>query len=445
MGSGTQISLQAPRWEQWPAQARFALTRLEERGFEAAIVGGCVRDMLLGGRPSDTDITTSALPEQVIAAFADERVVPTGLRHGTVTLIKDRVPIEITTFRCDGDYSDMRRPDSVTFTRSLREDVVRRDFTMNAIAWERGSGLIDHVGGMEDLRAMRIRAVGDPRRRFSEDALRIIRALRFHAQLSGAFPGFSIEEETGAAIRALYGNLRRVAPERVWKELGRLVTTNGGPVLRAYPEVFRMLLPCAAELSEAQWEAACVRLESVSEGVARAEGYACWAALLGGAGAGPAMETLRGLRADKRTIEETGACVEIARLARPDMGTLRRLVGEQYPLAARIGAENARAGALGIVRSGVRVAFQGEERREAMRILDEIEREGLACGVIDLRVSGGDLAALGLRGAAVGEGLRTLLEAVLAGEVSNDRVALLARADTLGEGGASAPPSPRQG
>ena len=433
MADRERAPLEALRWECLPEPARFALARLEERGFEAALVGGCVRDALLGWKPSDTDIATSALPGQVMEAFADQRVVPTGLKHGTVTLVRGGAPVEITTFRRDGDYSDMRRPDSVAFTGSLPEDVARRDFTMNALAWERRAGLIDHVGGVEDLSARIIRAVGDPRRRFSEDALRIIRALRFHAQLSGAFPGFRIEPETGAAIRALYGNLSHVAPERLWKELGRLIAANAGPVLCGYPEVFGMLLPCAAGFSPEEWGTACARLEALIRG-GEGSPYARWAALLLDAGSEAAGETLRGLRAERRAIEEVGARIAIAREADPDMKALRRLVGEAMPVAARFCGEGpVRGKALEIVREAARVAFAfcADAEQEALRLLDEIERQGLACDPADLLVSGGDLAALGLRGPSIGETQRALLAAVIEGVLPNERAALLEQASRL--------------
>ena len=169
-----------------PAPVRGALDRLHEAGFEAWIVGGCVRDLLLGRVPTDYDITTSARPEQTKQVFAQERVVETGIRHGTVTVLLEGMPLEITTYRVDGSYSDARHPDGVTFTTSLQEDTARRDFTINAMAYAPGWGLRDGFGGQGDLSRRLIRAVGDPQRRFQEDALRVLRAVRFAAVLDFA-------------------------------------------------------------------------------------------------------------------------------------------------------------------------------------------------------------------------------------------------------------------
>ena len=203
---------------QLPAQVHRVLSRLNAAGFEAYAVGGCVRDMLLGRTPGDYDVTTSALPEETVAVFSGERVIETGLKHGTVTVLTDGMPVEITTFRVDGAYSDARHPDAVSFTRSLREDLARRDFTMNAVAWNPESGLADPFGGEADIRAGLVRCVGDPEARFREDALRIMRALRFSAVL-----GFAVDPATAAAARANRELLEHISAERVAEELKKLV------------------------------------------------------------------------------------------------------------------------------------------------------------------------------------------------------------------------------
>ena len=159
-----------------------AIEILESRGFEAYFVGGCVRDTLMGLEVSDTDITTSALPEETLEAFEGFRVIPTGIKHGTVTVLIEGEPIEITTFRSDGEYSDHRHPETVTFSRRLEDDLMRRDFTVNAMAYSKRTGLIDLYGGKSDIENKLIRAVGDPLARFDEDALRILRAVRFASQ-----------------------------------------------------------------------------------------------------------------------------------------------------------------------------------------------------------------------------------------------------------------------
>ena len=217
-----------------PAQVNTALARLHDAGYEAYIVGGCVRDRIMGREPKDYDITTSALPEQTAAVFAGERIIETGMKHGTVTVLLDGEPLEITTFRIDGTYSDSRHPDAVTFTPSLREDLARRDFTMNAMAYSSETGLVDPFGGQADIAAKYIRCVGDPDLRFREDALRILRALRFSSVL-----GFPIEPETDGAARYLCLLLKKISAERVFSELKQLLCG---------PDVRRVLLDYAGVL-----------------------------------------------------------------------------------------------------------------------------------------------------------------------------------------------------
>ena len=194
------------------------IDRLKSFDEEAYIVGGGLRDSLLGKTPSDYDMTTSALPEKMLEIFSDFRVIKTGLKHGTLTVLSDGRPVEITTFRIDGGYTDSRHPDSVSFTRCLSEDLARRDFTVNAMAYSEKTGLVDKFGGIDDLRNGIIRAVGEPHKRFTEDALRIMRAFRFSAQL-----GFKIEEETLLAAHECRDGLDNIAKERIFSELLKLL------------------------------------------------------------------------------------------------------------------------------------------------------------------------------------------------------------------------------
>ena len=197
---------------QLPTQAALILQTLRQAGFEAYIVGGCVRDSLIGRKPGDWDITTSARPEMVKKLF--RRTADTGLKHGTVTVMRGSEAYEVTTFRLDGAYSDSRHPDSVQFVTSLAEDLARRDFTINAMAYAPDCGVVDLYGGLEDLRQGKIRAVGNPAERFTEDALRMMRAIRFSAQL-----GFEIEEKTWNAISPLASRLEKVSRERIRDEI----------------------------------------------------------------------------------------------------------------------------------------------------------------------------------------------------------------------------------
>lgn len=221
-----------------PEGAQLVLNRLHAAGYEAYVVGGCVRDSLLGREPEDWDITTSALPDEVKAVF--RRTIDTGIRHGTVTVRMRGQSYEVTTYRVDGDYKDARHPSEVTFTRSLLEDLRRRDFTINAMAYSPEQGIIDEFDGLGDLRRGLIRAVGDAKERFTEDALRMMRAVRFAAQLD-----YRIEAETAEAIRALAPNLSRISAERIRTELEKLLVSAHPEELRRMYElgVTRVILP----------------------------------------------------------------------------------------------------------------------------------------------------------------------------------------------------------
>ncbi len=203
-----------------PGYALTIISRLEREGYEAYLVGGCVRDLLMGSPPKDIDIATSAKPEQVMATFP--KTVPTGLRFGTVTVLLQDGRAEVTTYRVDGEYSDKRRPDAVAFSGSLREDLSRRDFTVNAMAWTPSAGLYDPFSGREDIQNRFIRCVGEPEKRYGEDALRILRGWRFCARL-----GFALEPKTRLAAASLSHTLSAVSPERVRQELlGILLSPN---------------------------------------------------------------------------------------------------------------------------------------------------------------------------------------------------------------------------
>lgn len=221
-----------------PQKAEQILHILNEAGYEAYVVGGCVRDSILDRVPGDWDITTSALPEQVKELF--HRTVDTGIQHGTVTVMMGKEGFEVTTYRVDGEYHDGRHPDAVTFTRSLEEDLKRRDFTINAMAYHPGHGLVDLFGGMEDINRKLIRCVGDPVERFTEDALRMLRAVRFSAQL-----GFTVEENTKAALARMSGNLEHVSAERIQTELVKLLVSDHPEKIRDAYElgITKVILP----------------------------------------------------------------------------------------------------------------------------------------------------------------------------------------------------------
>ena len=251
---------------QIPSHVEYIIGKLNQNGYEAFAVGGCVRDTLLGRTPGDWDITTSARPEQVKALF--RRTIDTGIQHGTVTVMLERTGYEVTTYRIDGEYEDGRHPRQVEFTSDLLADLKRRDFTINAMAYSHETGIVDAFGGMEDLEKRVIRCVGEPMERFEEDALRILRAIRFSAQLD-----FSIEEKTREAITRIAPNLAKVSRERVQMELTKLLCSD-------HPEQIRQVYETgisryvSEEFSCLPWEKA-----EISPALPK-EKYVRWAAFL---------------------------------------------------------------------------------------------------------------------------------------------------------------------
>lgn len=369
-----------------PESVRKTLERLEAAGFEAWLVGGCVRDSFMGRSGGDYDICTSARPEETKAVFADCRVIETGIRHGTVTVLWEGLPMEITTFRCDGSYSDGRRPDSVSFTPSLEEDLKRRDFTINAMAWSPERGLVDLFGGQEDLRRKRIRCVGEAKKRFREDGLRILRALRFAARF-----GFEIEYDTAAAMHREAPLLCILSVERVLTELRGILCEKGtGALLEEFADVFRVILPELKDTARIDRAPADFNLRMA---MLLEEDAEC---------------ALRRLKSDNATLHAVCLLAEGLRegavQTRPAM---RRRLSQQ-------GEENTR----------LLAAVQGTEA-----LLEETLAAGGPFSIKELAVGGGDLAALGMeKGPAIGEALGKLLEAVWDGDCTNEREALLSYA-----------------
>ena len=436
-----------------PAPVREILETLETAGHRAWCVGGCVRDALLGRAPEDWDVTTAARPEETMALFGD-RAVPTGLHHGTVTVRTAAGGVEVTTLRRDGAYRDHRRPESVTFTDSLEEDLRRRDFTVNALAVDLRGTLQDPLGGRADLAAGVLRCVGDPDRRFDEDALRILRGARFAAQL-----GFAIHPDTAAAIhrnRALLGD---IAPERIWTELKKLVTGDrAAEVLRAYPDIIGVFWPevlpmvgfdqrnrhhCYDVWEHTLHALAAVRPETElrltlllhdigkpncftadEKGQGHFYGHPAESARLAG-------EMLRRLRADNATTETVVRLVtwHDKNIPRTRSGVARALgkLGER-DLRRLLDVKRAD----NLAQAPEYRAVQGEiDKAEA--ILDQLLAESACVSLRQLAVNGRDLLALGLSGPAVGRILRTLLDAVLDETLPNQRAALLAAAQNYKE------------
>lgn len=222
-----------------PAPVYFIIQELEKCGHEAYMVGGCVRDSVLGRKPHDYDICTSATTDEILKVFPNEEIIPTGLQHGTVTILINKEPFEVTTYRVDGDYSDNRRPDNVTFTKNLVEDLRRRDFTINAMAYNPRIGLIDLFNGLEDIKGETIRCVGSAKDRFGEDSLRILRAIRFASQF-----GFVIEPDTDWEIHQQHKKLENISVERINSEFCKIVSSDNFCVqLLLYKDVFSLFIP----------------------------------------------------------------------------------------------------------------------------------------------------------------------------------------------------------
>ena len=245
-----------------PEKVRYIINKLEYNGYPAYAVGGCVRDSILGVTPGDWDITTAALPQEIQEVFSDHRLNLKGLKHGTVGVIYKNEMFEVTTYRIDGEYKDNRHPQQVTFTSSLREDLSRRDFTVNAMAMDMDGSIYDVFGGKRDLKNKCIRCVGDPHKRFEEDALRILRGIRF-----ASMEGFHLEESTLLAANALCQNLNGIAYERIYTELKKMLALPSphGVMSRTLP-VFKVILPT---LNESKWKEVTDKIKSLSDGELR--------------------------------------------------------------------------------------------------------------------------------------------------------------------------------
>ena len=431
-----------------PQGAREIITRLRQNGFEAYIVGGSVRDSLLGLSPSDYDITTSATPDAVKRIFSDKKTVDTGILHGTVTVIIDGKPYEVTTYRVDGDYTDLRHPEEVSFTRDLREDAARRDFTVNAMAYSDKEGLRDFFGGEEDLRHRIIRAVGDPDKRFHEDALRILRALRFAATLD-----FAIEEKTAAAVKRNKDLLHRISAERVREELVRLVVGKAAyRILSEFRDVIGVVIPelipqfdfCqhtphhiydlythTLHTLEKSENTMVVRMAALLHDIGKPQ---CFFRDENGIGhfygheevsATLADRRLRALRFDNKTRERIVLLIRKHGVMLPETDrSLKRLlasIGEDafFELLLLKQADNASLAPMHLSRL--------EEIRKTEMRARELLSQKPCLSLSALAIGGDDLIALGIeRGKKIGEVLSKLLSAVIDGKVENERETLLA-------------------
>ena len=389
------------------------LDTLHRAGYAAYVVGGCVRDSLLGLTPHDWDLCTSALPQQGMELFGAEKCIPTGLQHGTVTVKQGDGLYEITTFRTEGAYTDGRHPDEVHFVPDVREDLARRDFTINAMAYNEKEGLVDPFDGQADLQSGILRAVGVPHQRFTEDALRILRLYRFAARF-----GFAIDPPTAQAAQELCAHLDCVSVERIEEELAKLLSA---PAPAAYldEKILGVVLP---ELSPEALAAAKPVVDACPAGEQALP--VRLAALLLSLGEDGTRRTLRRLRCSNACIEETAVLVREVVSGVPVSLNIyaRRLLGKYNLCTVQ------RLAALG-------TALQPERSADfaaLSELAEQLDADGVCCRVSQLAVNGRDLMAAGV---PAGPGIRKILEALLDGvireEYPNERQALLAAVQQL--------------
>ena len=425
------------------------LDTLHAAGYAAYAVGGCVRDSLLGRTAHDWDLCTSALPQQVMELFWTEQCIPTGLQHGTVTIKYGGQLYETTTFRTEGSYTDGRHPDEVQFVPDVREDLARRDFTINAMAYNAAEGLVDPFGGQADLQNGLLRAVGEPQQRFTEDALRILRLYRFAARF-----GFALDAATARAARQLAPHLDCISAERIQEELAKLLAA---PQPGAYlePAVLAVVLP---ELTPAALEAAKPVVDACPAGEENLP--VRWAALLGTLGEADTRRVLKRLRCSNACIEETAVLVRETAgegvcgsfllghesghsIARPTacgsrVPPQRTVLGETLTLAGEVAIRQllGRYGLCTVERlCALCAALHPQNAPDcalAAQRARQLEADGVCCRVSQLAVNGRDLMAAGIpAGPALRRVLEALLDGVIRAEYPNEKPVLLAAAQKI--------------
>lgn len=432
-----------------PSQVNTAIELLHDSGFEAYAVGGCVRDTVMGKEPHDFDITTSALPDEMKAVFEGFRVIETGIKHGTLTVIVEGMPLEITTFRIDGKYLDNRRPENVSFSRNLKDDLSRRDFTINTLCLNENNGLVDLLGGVDDIENKIIRCVGEPDKRFSEDALRIIRALRFSAVL-----GFEIEDKTTKSIFKNKELLKKIAIERIRDEFTKLVMgENACDVILKYHEVieefipeFKALFGCEQNTPYHLFDVAkhtayalknvendrILRLtmffHDIAKPLCKTTDLNGFDHFKGHAALGEMMtkDILKRMRFDNATVSAVSALVGLHSERVPKTKIEAKL------MLCETGIENCRAFIK--IRKADCLAkanphLQDEKLENFRRFLDEIEKNNECYSLAQLNINGNDLKQLGLKdGKKISIILGALLMEVIEEEIPNEAKALKNRA-----------------
>ena len=429
-----------------PESIQNCIDLLENAGFAAYAVGGCVRDTWLGLTPHDYDLCTSALPEQTEEVFRDYRLVLAGKKHGTVTVITDGGPVEITTFRTEGGYRDNRHPDWVKFLPDIEGDLARRDFTINAMAYSPTRGFADPFCGREDLKNHILRAVGDPETRFAEDSLRILRGVRFAARF-----GLTPEEKTTEAMLSQRHLMENLARERVFEELCKLLLVVKATDITRFASILAAVIPELAPMIGFDQHSPHHAYDLITHTAHVVEGVPAtlplrWAALLHDTGkvttftrdatgrghfyghardsAAMADDILRRLKAPTTLREEAVALIgrHMTRL-QPDRKLLRRQVSKfGFPMVeAELALQEADMGSKGTGEDNGSAVFA-----EVRQILEDLKAEDACLNLKDLKINGNDLMALGFQGREIGICLNHLLEQVLEEQLPNDKEALLA-------------------
>ena len=407
-----------------PEEVKYIIKKIENIGKEAYAVGGCIRDTLLGRSPDDWDITTSAKPEEIKRIF--EKTIDTGIQHGTVTVLINEKPYEVTTYRVDGNYGDGRHPDSVTFSSNLREDLRRRDFTINAMAYNDKNGLKDEFDGRKDLERRVIRCVGDPKERFSEDALRMMRAIRFSSQL-----GFNIEMNTYLAIIELSQNIKNVSMERVQTELIKTLLSNHPECVAEYQKtgLFIETVPLMYTiLSGRKAQRTLARLIYMP-----AKTVMRFTAIYRDEDPNEVKAELKRLKLDNYTIDTVTHLIKYLgeTIDENDIAVREAIYkyGEEY-MEMMFEFEEADI-ALKEDATGLSMRKRRLHLRAIMRIYQDILDRGDCLSLAELAVTGGDLLEMGIKGRRIGETLDWLLHIVFENPDLNNKETLLSMVENL--------------
>lgn len=422
-----------------PAPVRTALTRLSAAGFEANIVGGCVRDFLLGRTPSDYDITTNALPEQTELVFHDYKCIDIGKKHGTIAVMIEKMQIEITTYRIDGEYADKRHPESVMFSRELRDDLSRRDFTINALAYNESDGITDCFSGKEDLENKLIRCVGEPEKRFEEDALRIMRAVRFASQLD-----FEIDKQTEEYIFSLKNTLKMISAERIRTELNKLLLGKAAyRILLKYRQLIAVFIPEAAGSTDSGiWEHTAQSIDNaendltikialllhdigkIADPSLKSETASVHALL----SQKLAADILKRLKYDNKAIKDVTTLIgyhEARPETRQDIKKIMSEIGPElfFKLLSMQKADLSSE------------CCQPENKKystdEVVRTAEDILKKQECISLSEMNIDGNILSSLGCSGKMTGTVLKSLFEAVLYDRLENEKEALIKEAKKI--------------